>query len=92
MKIVKNKMKIIMIQESSLILENKPKAFDTKEKSLFILPLLLKCEGPGPLPPWRGACLGSQLTYEFFDFIDGLIMRLRFIIEKFPNGKRMTID
>jgi len=59
MKIVKNKMRSIMIQESSLILENKPKAFDTKEKSLFILPLLLKCEGSGPLPPWRGICLGS---------------------------------
>ena len=59
MKIVKNKMRYIMIQESSLILENKPKAFDTKEKSLFILPLLLKCEGTGRLPSWRGACLGS---------------------------------
>jgi len=59
MKIVKNKMRIIMIQESSLSLENKPKAFDTKEKSLFILPLLSKCEDSRPLPPWRGACLGS---------------------------------
>ena len=38
-----------MIQESSLILENKPNVFDTKEKSLFILPLLLKCEGSGHL-------------------------------------------
>ena len=35
-------MRIIMIQESSLILENKPKAFATKEKSLFILPFLSK--------------------------------------------------
>ena len=52
-------MRIIMIQESSLSLENKPKAFDTKEKSLFILRLLLKCEGSGPLLSWRGACLGS---------------------------------
>jgi len=58
MKIIKNKMRIIMIQERSLILENKSKAFATKEKSLFILPLLLKCEDPGPLPSWRGACLG----------------------------------
>jgi len=41
-KVVKNKMKIIMIQESSLILENKSKIFDTKEKSLFILPFLSK--------------------------------------------------
>jgi hypothetical protein len=45
MKIVKNKMRIIGVQESSLILENKPKAFATKDKSFFILPLLLKCEG-----------------------------------------------
>jgi hypothetical protein len=59
MKIVKNKMRIIMIQESSLILENKSTAFATKEKILFILPFLLKCGGSGPLPPWRGACLGS---------------------------------
>jgi hypothetical protein len=41
-KIVKNKMRIIMIQESSLILENKSKILDTKEKSLFILPFLSK--------------------------------------------------
>jgi hypothetical protein len=59
MKIVKNKMRIIMIQESSLILENKPRVFATKEKNIFILPLLLKCEGAGPLPSWRGVCLGS---------------------------------
>ncbi|MBA7678882.1 hypothetical protein ES703_87160 [subsurface metagenome] len=59
MKIVKNKLRIIMTQERSLILENKSKTFATKEKSLFILPLLLKCEGSGPLPSWRGACLGS---------------------------------
>jgi len=52
-------MRIIMIQESSLILENKPKAFATKEKRLFTLPRLLKCEGTGPLPSWRGVCLGS---------------------------------
>jgi len=52
-------MRIIMIQESSLILENKSKAFDTKEKSLFILPLLLQCEESRSLPSWRGACLGS---------------------------------
>jgi len=59
MKIIKNKMRSIMIQERSLILENKPKAFDTKEKSLFILPLLSKSEDSGTLPSWREACLGS---------------------------------
>jgi len=59
MKIVINKMKNIMSQESSLILENKSGIFDKKEKSFFILPLLSKCEESGPLPPWRGACLGS---------------------------------
>jgi len=51
MKIVKNKMRIIMIQESSLILENKPEIFDTKEKSFFILPLLSMSEGSKSLPP-----------------------------------------
>jgi len=51
MEIVINKIKNIMIQERSLILENKPEAFATKEKSLFILPLLSKCEESGPLPP-----------------------------------------
>jgi len=59
MKIIKNKMIIIMIQERSLNLENKSEIFDTKEKTLFILPLLSKCEDSGPLPPWRGSCLGS---------------------------------
>jgi hypothetical protein len=42
MKRVKNKMRIIIIQKKSLILENKSKIFDTKEKSLFILPFLSK--------------------------------------------------
>jgi len=59
MKIVKNKMRINMIQERSLNLEMKSEIFGTKEKSLFILPLLLKCEDSRPLPSWRGACLGS---------------------------------
>jgi len=58
-KIVKNKMRIIIIQERSLNLEMKSEIFDTKEKSLFILPLLLKYEGSRPLLRWRGACLGS---------------------------------
>jgi len=59
MKIVKNKMRIITIQERSLNLEKKAEIFDAKEKSLFILPLLSNCEDPGPVPPRRGACLGS---------------------------------
>jgi len=59
MKIMKNKMRSIIIQERSLNLEKKSEIFDTKEKSLFILRLLSKCEGFGPLPPWRGLCLGS---------------------------------
>jgi hypothetical protein len=42
MKRVKSKMRIIIIQERSLILENKSKIFDTKEKTLFILPFLSK--------------------------------------------------
>jgi len=50
-KIIKNKMRSIIIQERSLSLEMKSEIFDTKEKSLFILPLLLKCEESGPLPP-----------------------------------------
>jgi len=52
-------MRINMIQERSLNLEMKSEIFGTKEKSLFILPLLLKCEDSRPLPSWRGACLGS---------------------------------
>jgi len=51
-------MRIIMTQEKLLILENKLKIFDTKKKNPFIF-LLSKCEGPGPLPPWRGAFPGS---------------------------------
>jgi len=59
MKIIINKMRIIMNQPISLILENKSEIFDTKEKNLFILPLLSKYEGSGPLLPWRGSCPGS---------------------------------
>jgi len=58
-KIAKNKIKIIMTHKKSLNLEMKSEIFATKEKILFILPLLLKCEDPGSLPSWRGICLGS---------------------------------
>jgi len=52
MKIAINKMINIMIQERSLNLEKKSEIFVTNEKSLFILPLLLKCEDSGSLPSW----------------------------------------
>ncbi len=54
-----------MIQETSLILENKPKAFDTKEKSFFTLPRLLKCEGTGRLPSWQGLALDHSSPISF---------------------------
>jgi len=88
MKIVKNKMRIIMIQESSLILENKPKAFATKEKILFILPLLLKCEGSGPLPSWRGACLDHSSPMSFLILCRVLLCGL----ETLQLSRRSTWD
>jgi len=42
--IAKIKRRIIIIQEISLILENKPKNFAIKENGFFILPLLSKCK------------------------------------------------
>jgi len=47
MKIIINKMRIIIVQATSLNLEIKFEIFDTKEKNLFILSLLLKCEASG---------------------------------------------
>jgi len=42
MKIIINKMRSSMNQPISLILENKSEIFDTKDKNLFILPLLFE--------------------------------------------------
>jgi len=54
-----------MIQESSLIAENKPKAFDTKEKSLFIFPPSRSAKGSGRFRHGEGLALDHSSPMNF---------------------------